>query len=135
MRQNGFVALITVIVVGAVAAAIALVILFAGVTSSKTSFTVTQSAQAKAAANACAELALAVIQANTTVATPANYSYVVSNTSKSQCDYSITGTSPNYTIASTGTVDSTGKNIKKRVTITLIRVGPTLNISSWQETP
>ncbi len=135
MRRNGFVALITVIVVGAVASAIALVILFAGVTSSKTSLSVTQATQAKAAANACAELALGVIQANTTIATPANYSYVVDNTTKSQCDYSITGTSPNYSITSIGTIDSTGKNVKRRVSITLNRVGPTLNIFSWQETP
>lgn len=135
MKPQGFIALITVIVVGAVASAIALVILFAGVTSSKTSFTVTQSAQAKAAANACAELALAVIQANTTVATPTSSSYTIDVSSKAQCNYTITGSSPNYSIATTGTVDPSGKNVNKRVSITLNRVGPTLNISNWQETP
>ncbi len=135
MKQNGFIALITVIIVGAVASAIALVILFAGVTSSKTSFSVTQSTQAKAAANGCAELALAVIQANTTVATPTTSNYTIDSNQKSQCSYTITGSSPNYSITSTGTIDPTGKNVNKRVNITLNRVGPTLNISSWQETP
>lgn len=135
MKKPGYVALITVLVVSAVAAAIALVILFAGVGSSKSSFGVTQAAQAKAAANACAELALGAIQANITLSTPNTSSYTIDASTKTQCDYTITGTSPNYTISATGTVDSTGKNLKKRVTIILNRVGPTLNIASWQEIP
>ena len=135
MKKPGYISLITVLVVGAVGAAIALVILFAGVGSSKSSFGVTQAAQAKAAANACAELALGAIQANISLSTPNSNSYVIDTTTKAQCDYTITGTSPNYSIAATGTIDASGKNLKKRVNITLNRVGPTLNIASWQETP
>lgn len=135
MKKPGYISLITVLVVSAVAATVALVILFAGVGSSKSSFGVTQAAQAKAAANACAELALGAIQANITLTTPNSNSYTIDTNSKTQCDYTITGTSPNYTISATGTVDATGKNLRRRVTITLNRVGPTLNIASWQEVP
>ncbi|MBA3679122.1 hypothetical protein H0W80_02940 [Candidatus Saccharibacteria bacterium] len=135
MNRPGFISLLTVILVGAVASSVALIILFSGVTSSKTSFSVTQSAQAKAAANACAELALGVIQANITTPTPTTNSYTIDINTKAQCDYSITGVAPNYSVNSTGTVDATGKNIKKRVSVTLNQVGPTLNIASWQEVP
>lgn len=135
MKKPGYISLITVLVVSAVAATIALVILFAGVGSSKSSFGVTQAAQAKAAANACAELALGAIQANITLATPNSANYTIDSNTNTQCDYTITGTSPDYIIDATGTVDASGKNIKKRVHIVLNRVGPTLNIASWQEIP
>ncbi len=134
-KPNGYITLITVIGVAAIGTLVAILVLFSGVTSSKTSLGVQQSAQAKAAADGCAELGLAAIQANIAIATPTTSNNTVDATTKAACSYTITGTAPNYTISSTGTVDGSGKNVVRKVTIVLNRVGPTLNIYSWQETP
>jgi len=134
-NQSGYITLITVIAVGVIGASVAILLLFSGVSSGKTSLVVQQSAQAKAVADGCAELALAAIQANITLTTPITVNFTIDSTSKSVCSYTITGVSPNYVIDTTGTVDGSGKNIVRKETITLNRVGPTLNIYSWQEIP
>ncbi len=131
-KHPGFIALITVIAVGAVGLTIAIVLLLSGVGTSRTSLSVSQSAQAKGAANACAELALGAIQANITIATPVTANYVVDSSLNINCSYTLSGTSPNYIISSIGTAGS-NSNVTRRVNITLNRVGPNLNISSWQE--
>ncbi len=131
-KHPGFIALITVIAVGAVGLTIAIVLLLSGVGTSRTSLSVSQSTQAKGAANACAELALGAIQANITIATPVTANYVVDSSLNINCSYTLSGTSPNYIISSIGTAGS-NSNVTRRVNITLNRVGPTLNISSWQE--
>ena len=69
-KPNGYITLVTVIAVAAVGSLVALLILFSGVSSSKTSLSLQQSAQAKEAADGCAELALAAIQANIALSTP-----------------------------------------------------------------
>ncbi len=132
-KYPGFIALITVIAVGAVGLAIAMVLLFSGVGTSRTSLSVSQSTQAKGAANACAELALGAIQANITIGTPVSANYVLDSALNINCSYTLTGTSPDYIISTVGTAGSSS-NVTRRVNITLNRVGPTLNISSWQET-
>ncbi len=134
-NQSGYITLITVIAVGVIGISVAVLLLFSGVTSGKTSLTVQQSAQAKSAADGCAELALAAIQANITLVTPVTANFTIDTTSKAVCSYTITGTSPDYVINTTGTVDGGGKNIVRNETIILNRVGPTLNIYSWQEKP
>jgi hypothetical protein len=134
-RPNGYITLITVIAVCAIGSAVAILLLFSGVSSGKTSLSVQQSSQATAAADGCAELALAAIQANIELTTPFSNNYTIDANSKAVCSYTITGTSPNYIINTTGTVDSTGKNVTRKLNITLDRVGPTLNIHSWQEIP
>ncbi len=134
-KPNGYITLITVIGVAAIGTLVAILVLFSGVTSSKTSLSVQQSTQAKAAADGCAELGLAAIQANIAIATPTTSNNTIDGTTKATCSYTITGTAPDYTISSTGTVDGSGKNVVRKVTIVLNRVGPTLNIYSWQETP
>lgn len=135
-NQSGYITLITVIAISAIGSLVALLLLFSGVSSGKTSFGAQQSAQAKAAADGCAELALAAIQANVVIATPTpTVTDTIDSTSKTTCSYVITGTSPNFVIDATGIVDASGKNIKRRLNITLNRVGPTLNIATWQEIP
>lgn len=135
LKPQGYITLITVIAIAAIGSLVALLILFSGVTSSKTSFSIQQSAQAKAAADACAELALAAIQANIALSTPTTANHTIDTTSESVCNYTITGVSPDYIIDAIGTVDSDGKNVVRKVRIVLNRVGPTLNIYSWQELP
>ncbi len=134
-QQSGYITLITVIAIAAIGSLVGLLLLFSGVTSSKTSLSIQQSAQAKAGADGCAELALAAIQANIVLTTPSSANYTIDATNKTTCTYTITGTSPNYVIDAVGVADASGKNIKKRANITLNRVGPTLNIYSWQEIP
>lgn len=131
--QPGYIALITVIAVGAVGLTVTLILLFSGVGSGKASLSDVQSTQAKGAANACSELALAAIQANITITTPASGNYLIDNSLNINCSYNITGASPNYSIVATGTAGATS-NVVRRVTINLNRVGPTLNISNWLET-
>ena len=134
-RPNGYITLITVIAIAAEGSLVALLVLSSGVSTSKTSLSVQQSAQAKAAADGCTELALAAIQANIALSTPVTASYPIDNASESNCSYTISGVAPDYVIDSTGTVDSDGKNIVRKVRVVLNRVGPTLNIYSWQEQP
>lgn len=133
--SKGYIALITVIIVGAVGVTVALFLIFTALGTTQTSFSSVQSAQAKAAADSCGELALAAIQANTNIVTPANGNSTIDATNKVQCSYVISGASPNYSIVSTGTVDSSGANVIRRLTIALNQVIPQLTVSSWQETP
>lgn len=132
---GGYITLITVIIVGAIVATVAVFLLLTGVGSSKSSRGVESNASAKAAAAGCANLALAAIQANTSLTTPASGNQTLDPTSEETCNYQISGTSPNYTIVSTGTVDANGGNYVRRLTITLNQVAPQLIIASWQETP
>lgn len=134
-QPKGYITLITVIAISAVGSLVALLILFSGVSTSKTSLSLQQSAQAKSAADGCAELALAAIQANIALSTPATANYSIDTSSESVCSYTITGVAPDYIIDASGTVDSDGKRIVRKVRVVLNRVGPTLNIYSWQELP
>jgi hypothetical protein len=131
-KYPGFMALITVIAVGAVGLIIAVVLLLSGIGTSKTSLSVFQSTQAQGAANACAELALGAIQANIAINTPASATFTLDSGLNINCSYTITGSSPNYSISSVGTAGASS-NVTRRVNITLNRVGPTLNIAQWQE--
>jgi hypothetical protein len=134
-KPNGYITLITVIAISAVGSLVALLILFSGVSASKTSLSTQQSAQAKAAADGCTELALAAIQANIALSTPVTANHTIDTTTESICSYTISGVAPDYVIDSTGTVDSDGRNIVRKARVVLNRVGPTLNIYSWQELP
>lgn len=131
-KQPGYVALITVLVVGAVFLVVALSLLTTGIYSGKTSLTEGHSVQARSAANACSEIALGAIQANITLSTPYTFSIILDPALNIRCNYTISGTSPNFTIVSEGRAGQNG-DIVKRNTIFLNRVGPTLNISSWEE--
>lgn len=134
-KPNGYITLITVIAISAVGSLVALLVLYSGVSTGKTSLSIQQSAQAKAAADGCTELGLAAIQANIALSTPVTASYPIDNASEANCSYTISGVAPDYIIDSTGVVDSDGKNIVRKVRVVLNRVGPTLNIYSWQEQP
>ena len=134
-QPRGYVTLITVIVVGAIAATIAIFLLLTGTGSSQASFGVASGVGARQAASACADLALGTIQANTALTTPANGNQTLDAAAKQTCTYTISGTSPNYTIVAVGQVDASGANYTRRITITLNQVVPQLQVASWQETP
>ncbi len=124
-KHKGVVTLLGVLALGAVAAAISVSIILQGLNSSRTSFTMEQSAQAKALANACVEEALEEIResvpysgTDTLTIDPGECTYIVT-----------TQAGANRTITASGTVGSTIR--KARVTIDKIQ--PQINLTSWKE--
>ena len=123
--QSGYVVLITVLVTGAVGVAIVVSLLLLGLSSSRTSFAIEQSNQAKALANACAEEALQQIRDST----PFEGTGVL-DLGQGSCSYTVTAlTGENRTITATGTVGA----VVRKISIVLDSVLPSINIASWQE--
>ncbi len=124
-RPNGYIALITVLIIGAVGTAAAVSVILLGLGSSRTSFALEQSNQTKALANACAEEALQQIRDSVTFTGTGNLSL-----GQGTCTYTVTNDgAQNRTITASGTV---GTMIRK-VKITLDQINPTINLTSWQE--
>ena len=123
-NQRGYIILISVLIVGAVGLAIALSLLLLGVGSSRTSFALEQSFQAKALANACAEEALIQIRNST----PFSGTDTIALGTGS-CTYTVTQlVGQNRNINSSGTVGS----IISKLQINIDTITPSINISSWQ---
>ncbi|MBI2645178.1 hypothetical protein HYW94_03345 [Candidatus Uhrbacteria bacterium] len=124
-HHHGFIALISVLIIGVLGISIVTSLLLLGVGSSKTSLASEQSAQAKALANACAEEALQHIHDST--------SYTGSDTltlGQGTCAYTVTSQGgQNRTITSSGTVGT----IIRKEKIIITGVNPAIQISSWQE--
>lgn len=124
-NNPGFVTLIAVLVVAAIGMTVALSLILLGSGASRTSFSMEQSYQAKALADACAESALQQIR---------TYSYYsgTSNATlgKGSCDYTVTNDGGNNrTITASGMVS----NVTRRVKIIVNKIDPLINTSFWQE--
>ena len=125
MRQKGFATLLAILVVGAVATAITTSVVLLGVGSSKTSFAIEQSTQARALAVSCAEAALEQIRIETGFSGTGNLSL-----GQGSCTYTVTtGAGENRTVVSSGTVGT----IIRKISIGITQINPTITISSWQE--
>ena len=123
--QKGYIALITVLVTGAVGVAIAVSVLWLGLGSSKTSFSMEQSNQAKALANACSEEALQQIRDSTPFTGSGNLTF-----GQGTCSYTVTSQGgQNRTITASASVGT----IVRKVKITIDKITPSINITSWQE--
>lgn len=123
--NRGYITLISVLVVGAVGVTIALSLILLGLGSSRTSFAVEQSNQAKALANACAEEALQQIRDSTPYTGSGNLSL-----GQGTCSYTVTSQGgQNRTIVSTGTVGT----IVRKVKIIITKINPNITVSTWQE--
>jgi hypothetical protein len=133
--EGGYVVLITILILGTIASIVVGFLLLTGQNASIASISVVANANAKAAATGCAELSLQAIQANTNLATPVTASQTLNTTTGATCTYTITGTSPNYTIAVTGTVTQGPRSYIHRLSVTTNQVSPQINVSSWQDTP
>ncbi len=124
-QHRGFIALISVLIVGVVGVSIATSLILLGLGSSKTSFALEQSAQAKALAMACAEEGLQKIQEST--------SYTGNGTltlGQGACAYTVASQGgQNRTVSAYSTVGTLVR--KEKIIIT--RVNPTIEIDSWQE--
>ena len=126
-NDAGYVTLISVLVVGAVGVAIALSLILLGAGSSRTSFALQQSVQAKGLANACAEEALEQIRESTLFTGSGNLTI-----GQGTCSYTVTDTGgTNRTVTASGTVGT----IIRKVSISITAINPLIVVTSWQEGP
>ena len=122
---DGYITLLSVLVVGAVGTSIAISLILLGLGSSRTGFAEEQSDQSKALANACAEEGLQQISDS--------MSYAGSGTltlGQGLCIYIVTSQGgQNRTIVASGTVGT----ITRKVKIIINQINPTIRVVSWQE--
>ncbi|HOX60785.1 MAG TPA: hypothetical protein PLV72_02135 [Candidatus Magasanikbacteria bacterium] len=125
MNKKGFILLITVLVIGAVATAIAVGLLNLGSGATTSSIYLTQSFQAKALADACAEEGLQQIRDSTPFA--GTGSLIIG---QGDCSYAVTNTGgSNRIVNTTGTVGM----VVRKVRVTITAINPYIVVSSWQE--
>ena len=125
VRQEGYVALLAVLIVGAVALTISLSLLTSGTDSQRTALALQRSVQARGLADACAEEALQQIynSASFTGTNPLTMG-------QGSCSYTVTNSGgSNRVIDSAGTVSGVVRKVKVYVTIT----ASSLSVTSWQE--
>jgi len=124
-KQDGYITLISVLVVGAVGLAITTSLLLLGLGSSRTSFAVEQSNQSKALANACVEEGLQQIRDSTLFTGSGNLTL-----GQGTCTYTVTSQGgQNRTVTASGTVGT----IVRKVTIIINGINPLITATSWQE--
>jgi len=125
--DSGYIALITILIIGAVATVIATSLLLLGIGSARTSFTLGQSEKAKSLANTCSEEALLKIKRNSGYTGTSNLTLDGGN-----CTYTVTDLGgESREIQATGTVDT----VVRKVKIEIDQISPKVNIVSWQEVP
>lgn len=123
--NKGFITLLSILVVAAVGVAIVLSLILLGLGSSRTSFALQQSDQARALAGACSEEALQQIRDFLPYSGIGNLS-----SSAGTCSYTVAkGTGQNRTITASGTVGT----IVRKVEIVINTINPQIVITSWQE--
>lgn len=123
--KEGFVTLLFVLIVFAVSAAISGSLLLSGVASSRNSFSLNESDQAKALADACAERGLETIREDNGYTGTTNLSL-----GSGACSYTVSNTGGSTrTVAATGTAGT----VVRKVRISVSQILPQISISSWQE--
>lgn len=126
LHQHGYVALLSVLIVGAASLTVALSLLMSGADSQRATLAFQQMAQARQLANACGEEALQQIQANTSY-TATNVNLVLGTNS---CTYTVTNTGgSSRTIDASSTVGNIIRKIKVYVTIN----ATSISVIEWQE--
>lgn len=123
-NNNGFVALIAVLVLSAVGVSVGISLILLGLGSSRSSFALEQSNHAKALANACAEEALLKLKQNLSYAGNETLTFT-SGTCQIQ---DVKGTGPNRIIKTTGTVGTIIRKVAVKV-----KISPSFELTSWQE--
>lgn len=124
-NNEGYMLLLSVLILGAAALAAAVSILLLGLDSERTSFALEQSNQAKALVNACAEEALQQIRESVPFEGSGSL-----DLGQGGCTYTVTKlTGQNRAVIVSGTVGT----IIRKVSIALDKITPSINITSWQE--
>ncbi len=121
--DRGFITLFSVLIIGAVGAAVAISLMLFSVGFLKTSFSIEQSNQSKAFANACAEQALQWIRANPDYTGSGYLSFP-----QGACNYNVSN-GAQITIQSQGNAGA----ITRKVKIEIDSASPLIHIVSWQE--
>lgn len=121
---KGYIALMSVILMGALGVAIMVTIISQGITSSKTELSLQQSGQARVLATACAEEALQVILETSTTSKTSTLTLGTGS-----CTYVISKPSSSIMINATGNYGS----LVKRVQVILSTSSPSIVLSSWQD--
>lgn len=122
-QNQGYVLLISVLILGAVGVAIASSLLLLGLGSSRSSFAFEQSNQAKSLANACAEEGLQQIR-NVT-----SYTGIGGLTlGQGVCAYLVTSQGGESRIVE---ASSTVDTIVRKTKVTVSTINPTITIASW----
>lgn len=123
--SHGYIMLITVLVIGAVGVAIAVSVLWLGLGSSKSSFSIEQSSQTRALADACAEEALQKIRDSIPFTGTGSLTL-----GQGSCSYTVTN---NGGQSRTITASSTVGSIVRKVSISIDKINPSINVTSWLE--
>lgn len=123
--EQGYVTLLSVLILGAVATAIATALLVAGADANRETLIVQQSTQARGYVDACTEDALQQIHDNTSFTGTDGLAL-----GQGTCSFTVTSTgTTTRTIATTATVGSATRKAMIYVTIT----SSTISITTWQE--
>ena len=123
--HGGYIALISVLVVGAVGGGITISLILLGLGSARTSLSVDQSNQAMALSNACAEEALQRIRDSATFT--GNRSLTLG---EGVCEFTVTSQGgQNRTVTASGVI---GNNIRKEK-IKIDKINPAIQVVSWEE--
>ena len=125
IKTEGYVTLLSVLVVGAVGLAITVSLVLLGLGASQSSLSLEKSAQAKSLANACAEQALQEVRNDINLSGSGNLSLT-----QGSCSFTVanTGSESRLIIAS----GQAGKAVRK-VKLNIDQINPQINILSWQE--
>jgi hypothetical protein len=125
--QPAFVSLIAVLILGAVGFSISAYIILFAVAASRDSLSVSQSAQARSLAAACAESALEQIRENISYIGTTNL-----DLNGGTCSYVVTDTAgETRTISVTATVSG----VVRRLSLVVTDINPVITTGSWQEVP
>ena len=124
-NQNGYVALLSVLIVGAIATTVGVTLLLTGTDSQRETLVTQQSAQARSLVDACAEEALQQLHDNTAFTGTNGLTL-----SQGTCSYTVTSTG-----ASTRTItaNSTVGNVVRKVAVYVTISSSSISITSWQE--
>jgi hypothetical protein len=129
--NNGYIALMTVILMGAIVSAITVTLLTLSIVYNKNSITYMKQQTARNYSDSCAEEALRIIR--TKVYTGSG-SLDINGDSVNDCNYIISGTQPNLTI-NTENIPSPADGPKRKLQIVTTAVLPKIIILSWNEIP
>lgn len=123
--QQGYIALLAVLVVGAASTAIALGLLLTGTDSQRVNLVVRRTAQARQLAHACAEEALQALHADNSLTGTASLSL-----SSGTCTYTVVNTGgQTRRVDASSNVNSIIQRVRVNVTIGSLNI----SITSWQE--
>ena len=125
-HNGGYVTLVTVLALAAIAASLSTAMLLFGTDSTLTSRTVFESASARTLATACAEMALQAIWDDGTYTGTDTISLGTGS-----CTYTVTNDGGE---ARTITVSGTEDDVSQSFSITLDQVTSLVNVTAWTET-